>query len=116
MYTIASMNVKSRIWIEVDDAPFLGYGRVMLLKEVDKSHSMSAAAKSLNMSYKKAWRLLNEINDAAKKPILEKKIGGKHGGGTCITPYGKDLIQRFEKLNQACIAFLEKEFKNWESC
>ena len=108
------MKVKSRIWIEKDNVPFLGNGRIQLLKEVDKTHSMNAAAKSLNMSYKKAWRLLNEINSSAKEPVLEKQIGGKDGGGTHITPYGKRLIERFEKLNEACIGFLEKEFKNWE--
>jgi len=108
------MKVKSRIWIEKDNTPFLGNGRIQLLKEVDKTHSMNAAAKSLNMSYKKAWRLLNEINSSAKEPVLEKQIGGKDGGGTHITPYGKRLIERFEKLNEACIGFLEKEFKNWE--
>ena len=114
MYKINTMKVKSRIWIEKDNIPFLGNGRIQLLKEVDKTHSMSAAAKSLNMSYKKAWRLLNEINSSAKEPVLDKQIGGKHGGGTHITPYGKRLIERFEKLNEACIGFLEKEFKNWE--
>ena len=114
MYKISTMKVKSRIWIEKDNVPFLGNGRIQLLKEVDKTHSMNAAAKSLNMSYKKAWRLLNEINSSAKEPVLEKQIGGKDGGGTHITPYGKRLIERFEKLNEACIGFLEKEFKNWE--
>jgi molybdate transport system regulatory protein len=114
MHKINTMKVKSRIWIEKDDTPFLGYGRIQLLKEVDKTHSMSEAARSLNMSYKKAWRLLNEINSSAKEPVLDKQIGGKHGGGTHITPYGKGLIERFEKLNEACIGFLETEFKNWE--
>jgi molybdate transport system regulatory protein len=108
------MKVKSRIWIEKDNAPFLGYGRIQLLKEVDKTRSMNAAARSLNMSYKKAWRLLNEINSTAKEAVLEKQIGGKYGGGTRITPYGKRLIERFDKLNEACIGFLEAEFKNWE--
>ena len=113
MHKTNTMKVKSRIWIEKDNTPFLGYGRIQLLKEVDKTHSMSAAAKSLNMSYKKAWRLLNEINSSAKEPVLEKQIGGKDGGGTHITPYGKGLIKRFENLNQACVTFLEAEFKKW---
>ena len=114
MYKINTMKVKSRIWIEKDNAPFLGYGRIQLLKEVDKTRSMNAAARSLNMSYKKAWRLLNEINSSAKEAVLEKQIGGKYGGGTRITPYGKRLIERFDKLNESCIGFLEAEFKNWE--
>ena len=105
--------VKSRIWIEVDGTPFLGNGRIQLLKAVNQTHSMSSAAKSLNMSYKKAWRLLNEINASAKEPVLDKKIGGKDGGGTHLTPYGEELIVRFENLNSACIAFLETEFKKW---
>jgi molybdate transport system regulatory protein len=113
MYKTAAMKVKSRIWIEVDGTPFLGNGRIQLLKAVNQTHSMSSAAKSLNMSYKKAWRMLNEINASAKEPVLDKKIGGKDGGGTHLTPYGEELILRFENLNAACITFLEDEFKKW---
>ena len=105
------MEIKSRLWIEKEGQPFLGYGRITLLKEVDKTASINAAAKALKMSYKKAWNLLNEMNTLAVEPILVKNIGGKNGGGTKVTAYGKSLIEQFEGLNKNCILFLEEEFK-----
>ena len=106
------MEIKSRLWIEKDGKPFIGYGRIKLLKEVERTASISAAAKALKMSYKKAWNLLNDIENLAKQPVTVKNIGGKNGGGTEVTEYGKTLIQQFEVLNENCIHFLEEEYKN----
>ncbi|WP_194241957.1 winged helix-turn-helix domain-containing protein [Winogradskyella eckloniae] len=108
------MEIKSRLWIEKEGKPFIGFGRINLLKQVDKTASISAAAKTLKMSYKKAWNLLNEIETLAEQPVLVKNIGGKNGGGTQVTDYGKSLILQFETLNQNCINFLEAEYKKLE--
>ncbi|WP_299098267.1 winged helix-turn-helix domain-containing protein [uncultured Winogradskyella sp.] len=108
------MEIKSRLWIEKEGKPFIGFGRINLLKQVDETASISAAAKALKMSYKKAWNLLNEIETLAEQPVLVKNIGGKNGGGTQVTDYGKSLILQFETLNQNCINFLEEEYKKLE--
>ncbi|MDN3491892.1 winged helix-turn-helix domain-containing protein [Winogradskyella bathintestinalis] len=105
------MKVKSKIWIEKEGKPFIGYGRIKLLKEVDNTASISAAAKAMKMSYKKAWNLLNDIEALAEQPVLVKNIGGKNGGGSQVTAYGKSLILQFEILNENCIGFLEQEYK-----
>ena len=105
------MKIKSRIWVEKDGVPFLGLGRIKLLKKVDETKSISAAAKDLNMSYSKAWKLIQDINKYADKPVIIKNIGGKNGGGTVLTEYGKKLIATFEQINKDCIDFLENELK-----
>ncbi len=105
------MEIRSRIWIEKDGEPFIGFGRIKLLKMVDDKMSINAAAKELRMSYKKAWKLLNEMNLMTEKPIVIKNIGGKDGGGTVLTEYGKKLIQDFETINTNCMNYLEKEFE-----
>jgi molybdate transport system regulatory protein len=105
------MEIKSRIWIEKDGEPFIGFGRIKLLKMVDDKMSINAAAKELKMSYRKAWKLLNEMNLMTEKPIVIKNIGGKDGGGTVLTEYGKKLIQDFETINTNCMNYLEKEFE-----
>ncbi len=105
------MEIRSRIWIEKDGEPFIGFGRIKLLKMVDDKMSINAAAKELKMSYKKAWKLLNEMNLMTEKPIVIKNIGGKDGGGTVLTEYGKKLIQDFETINTNCMNYLEKEFE-----
>ncbi len=100
--------IKSRIWIESGDNVFLGEGRVRLLKAIETKGSLSRAAATLKMSYKKAWTLLDAINKSAEKPVVITSIGGKNGGGAKLTLYGKSLITAFETLNQKCWKYLDK--------
>ena len=79
--------IKSRIWIEADNNILLGEGRVRLLKAIEKTGSLSKAAKSLNISYKKAWNLVDSVNKSAKKPVTKSNIGGVGGGGAKLTSY-----------------------------
>ncbi len=105
------MKIKSKIWIESKNGIVLGEGRVQLLKKIDETGSLNKASKVLNISYQKAWRLLDEINKAAEKPLIESKIGGLKGGGTSLTPYGKSLIVIFETINKDCWKFLDEQLK-----
>ncbi|MEH6656390.1 winged helix-turn-helix domain-containing protein [Leeuwenhoekiella marinoflava] len=102
--------VKSRIWIEQEGEAFLGFGRVTLLKKVAETRSISAAAKAIGMSYKKAWNLINTMNTSSSQPLVITNTGGKDGGGTFITDYGHKMITEFETLNNACEAFLNEKF------
>lgn len=103
--------IKSRIWIESNNHMLLGEGRVRLLKAIEEQGSLSKAAKSLNMSYKKAWNLLDTINKSSQKPVVVTTIGGKNGGGAQITAYGKSLITAFETINKNCWAFLDQQLQ-----
>ncbi len=103
--------IKSRIWIESDSNVLLGEGRVKLLKAIDKTGSLSKAAKTLNLSYKKAWHLIDSVNKTAKKPVTINSIGGKGGGGAELTDYGKSLINAFDEINKNCWDFLDNELK-----
>lgn len=110
------MKIKSKIWLESDHGVILGEGRVQLLKKIAETGSLNKAAKELNISYQKAWRLVDEINKAAKQPLVETKIGGAKGGGTLLTPYGKTLIDIFETINIDCWRFLDEQFKKHSLC
>jgi len=102
--------VKSRIWIEQEGEVFLGYGRITLLKKVAETRSISAAAKAIGMSYKKAWNLINTMNTSSSQPLVVTNTGGKDGGGTKVTEYGHKMIAEFETLNIACETFLNEKF------
>ncbi|GGW46168.1 winged helix-turn-helix domain-containing protein [Arenibacter certesii] len=112
---MSTYKIKSRIWIEAGDNVFLGEGRVKLLKAIDEEGSLSKAAKSLGMSYKKAWTLVDAVNKSAKRKVVVKTVGGAQGGGTKITPYGKKLIEAFETINKNCWAFLDQQLKALDS-
>ena len=103
--------IKSRIWIEADGEILLGEGRVNLLKAIDKMGSLSQAAKSIGMSYKKAWSLIDAVNKRAEKPVTTSSIGGKGGGGAELTSYGKSLVETFETINKKCWKFLDNQIQ-----
>ncbi|MBP0904882.1 winged helix-turn-helix domain-containing protein [Mariniflexile gromovii] len=104
-----SYKIKSRIWIECNEHVLLGEGRVQLLKAIDETGSLSKAAKTLNLSYKKAWNLIDSVNKSAKKPVTINSTGGKGGGGAELTEYGKALILVFDEINQNCWEFLDQQ-------
>lgn len=103
--------IKSRIWIESEHGVFLGEGRVRLLKAISKTGSLRKAASTLDMSYKKAWNLMDSMNKTAQKPLVVTVTGGKGGGGASLTDYGKEVINTFDTINQKCWEFLDNELK-----
>lgn len=106
--------IKSRIWIESENNVLLGEGRVRLLKAIQETGSLSKAAKTLNISYKKAWQMLDSVNKSAKKPVTINSIGGKGGGGAELTEYGKSLVMAFDEINKNCWDFLDKQLEKIE--
>ena len=68
--------INGSIWIEGEQGAFIGFGRVMLLENIKKSGSISEAAKSMKMSYRQAWELVNSMNKQSQKPLVEKTSGG----------------------------------------
>jgi molybdate transport system regulatory protein len=101
--------IKSRIWIEADGHIILGEGRVALLKAIETTGSLSKAATSLGMSYRKAWGLIDAVNSRAMKPVVITSIGGKKGGGSMVTDYGRSLIEAFDTINKNCWQFLDQQ-------
>ena len=107
--------IKSRIWIESNNKVLIGEGRVNLLRAIGETGSLSKAAKSLDLSYKKAWQLLDSVNKSAKKPVTINSIGGKGGGGAELTEYGKSLIMVFDDINKNCWEFLDQQLEKIKS-
>lgn len=107
------MKIKSKIWIETKDGIVISEGRIQLLKLIEATGSLNKAAKAMNISYQKAWKLVDASNKASKEPLVETQIGGNKGGGTVLTPYGKSLIASFEAINSSCWEFLDAELKKY---
>ena len=86
---------RGRLWLEGEEGTFLGYGRVVLLERIRESWSISQAAKSMEMSYKHAWDLLDSMNRQAGCKLVETSRGGKSGGGARLTATGEKAIAVF---------------------
>ena len=101
--------LKGRIWIEGTDGTFLGYGRVVLLERIRQYGSISEAARSMNMSYKHAWELVESMNRQSKTSLVETATGGKGGGGTRLTEAGERAVELFWSIYSRFKEFLQKE-------
>ncbi len=104
-----------RIWIESENGPFLGYGRVELLKYIIEHGSISKAAKSMKMSYRQAWHLIESMNAKVEVPLVIAVAGGKGGGGATVTEKGIKMIQQFETLEAAFAVFLKNQSEQLSS-
>jgi len=103
--------ITGAIWIESQDGceRFLGKGRIQLLQLIIEHGSISKAAKAMEMSYKRAWDLVNSINSQALKPFVITQTGGKSGGGAIVTAEGFQAIEDYKTLQNRFQAFLLQE-------
>ena len=104
-----AFTVNGSLWIEGDGQRFFGPGPVELLELIEKTGSISKAAKSMGMSYKKAWEMIATVNKQAVRPLVLLKVGGEKGGGSVITDEARELIAYHAQLRERFLAFLEKE-------
>ena len=81
-----------RLFVDTEAGAFLGDTRVRLLEAIDLHGSITRAAKCVGLSYKAAWEMIGSINLQSREPVVTKSAGGSHGGGSCLTPYGKRLV------------------------
>jgi len=106
-----SFNVNGSLWIECEGERFFGPGRMELLERIDETGSINQAAKQMKMSYKKAWEMVNALNEQAARPVVETHAGGREGGGSIITDEARQLIIYHRQLRERFRTFLERETK-----
>ncbi len=94
------MKIKSKVWIENEKGEtIISYGKYILLKEIEKKGSISAAAKKMGTPFRKAWVMVKTMNERSLKPLVVTRSGGKDGGGAELTEEGKKLVRLFETIN-----------------
>jgi molybdate transport system regulatory protein len=79
----------------------LGPGKVRLLELIDALGSISAAARAMDMSYRRAWLLVESMNTMFRAPVLTPAVGGMQGGGAVLTRLGGEIIVRFRRMEAA---------------
>jgi len=91
------------IRIDFDQEGRLGPGKVTLLERIAKEGSISAAGRSMNMSYKRAWELVSDINESFSEPLVSAQTGGKSGGGAVLTERGVELIRHYRAIERKAL-------------
>lgn len=105
------MNIKSKIWIDVNGEPVFGRGRMQLLKAINKYGSINQAAKEINISYRKAWGYIKVMEDRLGINLVERQTGGLNGGGAYLTQEAKDFISKYEILDEKIKNYSDELFK-----
>ena len=97
--------------VRIDLAPEgrIGPGKIQLLENIREHGSISAAGRAMDMSYKRAWDLVDEINRICRQAAVARQTGGKNGGGAVLTPFGTSLIARYRKIERNAASAARKE-------
>jgi len=88
--------VRPRIYIGENIS--IGPGKIDLLRVIAETRSIASAARMLNIPYKRAWLLVDSLNDGFGSPVVETISGGKGGGGSSLTPLGQQLVAAYQAL------------------
>ena len=106
-------DLKPQIRILFRKAIAMGPGKADLLRAIDQTGSISAAARQMEMSYRRAWLLVDTMNQAFKSPVVVTLTGGKAGGGAAVTEFGKEVLQRYSDMEKIATASVAREIRQF---
>jgi molybdate transport system regulatory protein len=93
------------------DVIAVGPGKISLLEAIASTGSITAAAKSLDMSYRRAWLLLDELNQSMKTPAVDSAKGGTAGGGSVLTDAGYEMIALYRRIEETAVQACEQDMQ-----
>jgi molybdate transport system regulatory protein len=105
------MKIRHKVWFENDGKVLFGTGRYKLFKAIEESHSLNAAAKKLNMSYRAAWGRLKASEERMGMKLVERS----QGKGMHLTAAAAMLVDQFDQLEQKTLTFLEETGQSFSS-
>lgn len=94
-------DIQFRLRLYRDAVVAVGPGKVTLLEAIARTGSISAAAREIGMSYRRAWVLVDEMNQSLRSPVVSTATGGHRGGGTALTATGEKVIEHYRAIEAA---------------
>ncbi|HEV3009599.1 MAG TPA: LysR family transcriptional regulator [Burkholderiales bacterium] len=94
-------------------APAMGPGKAELIERIAQTGSISAAARAMRMSYRRAWQLVEALNKDYRQPVVSTAIGGTRGGGARVTPFGKRLVADFRAMEEKASAAIAADLRRF---
>src|SRR3990172_1716234 len=105
---------KAKLWLaDPKNRVIMGEGRAQLLQSIKQHGSIAAASRSIHMSYRTAWHLVDSMNNAFSKPLVETSSGGKGGGKARLTKFGELVLLEFLKLHDEVMEYLSEKAANF---
>ena len=108
-------DLRTVLRIDFPPAGRLGRGKIMLLELIRETGSISAAGRAMDMSYRRAWLLVDALNRMFSEPSVDTQRGGKQGGGALVTPFGEELIRRYRQMEERAQAAIAEDLAWLES-
>jgi len=107
----------TRLTLRVDFGPgrSIGPGKVRLLEAIDRTGSISQAGRSLGMSYRRAWLLIDDMNRCFRHAVVNAKPGGSQGGGAVLTQFGAELVRDYRAIETAAEIAAKKRLRGLEA-
>ena len=107
------LEVRSKLWIEVDGDPVFGRGRRMLLEAIEAHGSINAASREVGISFRKAWSHINAMEKRLGMKLVERTVGGRNGGGAVITTAAKRFLKMFGALEASVRRAADARFRKF---
>lgn len=98
-----------RFRVDFDDRCSVGIGKIRLLEAIERTGSLSRAAREVGMSYRRAWLLIDSLNAEFDTHVISATVGGSGGGGAALTSFGRELIEAYRKL-ESRLAALTRDY------
>jgi molybdate transport system regulatory protein len=107
----------TRLTLRVDfgSSGSIGPGKIRLLEAVERTGSISKAGRSLGMSYRRAWLLIDDMNKCFRDEVVSAKPGGSQGGGAALTPFGETLVRDYREIEAAATAAANARLRGLEA-
>jgi molybdate transport system regulatory protein len=105
------LEVRSKLWIEVDGEVVLSDYRAALLEGIERTGSLARAAEELKVPYRTAWQRLKESEERLGFRLVESQSGGAEGGGSVLTPAARELLRRYRDLSQGLDQLVDDRFR-----
>ncbi len=109
-----SLNFKVKLYLENDRDKFMGIGVLWLLQKVETCRSLREAALEMGISYSKAFKMIENLEDSLGMKVLDRHKGGSDRGGATVTEFGHRFIELYDSFQQRCKALLMPEFNAFE--
>ncbi len=104
------LQVRSKIWLEMDGEPVFGQGRENLLRLIQKTGSINAAAKEMGISYRKAWTYIDAMEKRLGFPLVARSKGGFGGGESTLSAQAVALLEKFHSLKKDFNEMVNRKF------
>lgn len=94
------MSAEVKLRLDFDAGRRLGHGKVALLEAVRRTGSIAAGGRAFGMSYRRAWRLVDELNRMFRTPLVTARGGGRNGGGADLTELGETVVRLYREAER----------------